>query len=150
MRDGWLSMPEHRTSKSVKSSGIGLSRQDTRKLHFNLLFFALEAGQNIKNVATVCQKSLWPKTDRPSIQSGVRPTDSPSSLTETQNKYYVDCYDIYSIHSHYKGNHKRGGAAEGRATSFVVATNRVDIIEVNTIFVFRLSKTGRTVGRTYF
>ena len=58
---------------------------------------------------------------RPSIQSRVRPTDSPSSLTETQSKYCVECYDIYSIHSHYKGNRKRGGAAEGRATSFVVA-----------------------------
>ena len=42
-------------------------------------------------------------SDRPSIQSRVRPTDSPSSLTETQNKYCVECYDIYSIHSHYKG-----------------------------------------------
>ena len=29
--------------------------------------------------------------------------------------------DIYSIHSHYKGNHRRGSAAEGRGTSFVVA-----------------------------
>ena len=60
-------------------------------------------------------------SDRRSIQSRVRPTDSPSSLTETQNKYCVDSYDIYSIHNHYKGNHKRGGAAGGRATSFVVA-----------------------------
>ena len=32
----------------------------------------------------------------------VCPTDSPSSLTETQNKYCVECYDIYHIHSHYK------------------------------------------------
>ena len=30
-------------------------------------------------------------SDRPSIQPKVRPTDSPSSLTETQNKYCVDC-----------------------------------------------------------
>ena len=53
-----------------------------------------------------------------------RPTDSPpSTLTDMQDKYCVDCYNIYSIQSHYKGNHKRGGPAEGRATSFVVATN---------------------------
>ena len=43
-------------------------------------------------------------------------------------------------------------AAFGRATSFVVsfvvATNGADIVAVNTIFVLRLSKTGRTVGRT--
>ena len=42
--------------------------------------------------------------------------------------------------------------AFGRATSFVVsfvvAINRVDVVAVNTIFVLRLSKTGRTVGRT--
>ena len=55
-------------------------------------------------------------SDRPSIQSRARPTDSPSRLTETQNKYCVGCYDIYSIHSHYKGNHKGG-----RAAPFVVA-----------------------------
>ena len=29
--------------------------------------------------------------------------------------------DIYSTHSHYKGNHRRGAAAEGRGSSFVVA-----------------------------
>ena len=60
--------------------------------------------------------------------------------------------EIYSIHSHYKGNHKRGGAASGRASSFavsfVVAVNRVDVVALNTIFVLRLSKSGRTVGRT--
>ena len=32
--------------------------------------------------------------------------------------------------------------------SFVVAMNRVDVVALNTIFVLRLSKTGRTVGRT--
>ena len=72
----------------------------------------------------------------PVIQSIVRPTDCPSSLTATQNKYCVECYDIYSIHSHYKGNHKR------------VAMKRVDVVALNTIFALRLSKTRRTVGRT--
>ena len=33
----------------------------------------------------------------------------------------TDCYNIYYIHSLNKGNHKRGGAAEGGATSVVVA-----------------------------
>ena len=92
-------------------------------------------------------QSLVCPSDRPSIQSRARPTDSPSRLTETQNKYCVGCYDIYSIHSHFKENHKRGAAAEGRAT-FVVAMNRVDVVAVNTIFVLRFSKTGQTVGRT--
>ena len=39
----------------------------------------------------------------PSIQSGVRPTGHPSRLTETHSKYCAECYDIYSIRSHYKG-----------------------------------------------
>ena len=55
--------------------------------------------------------------------------------------------DMYSVHTHYKG-----GAAFGSGTSFVVsfvvAMNRVDIVALNTIFALRLSKTGRTVGRT--
>ena len=32
--------------------------------------------------------------------------------------------------------------------SFVVAMNRLDVVALNTIFALRLSKTGRTVGRT--
>ena len=38
---------------------------------------------------------------------------------------------MYSIHSHYKGNHKRGAAAGGRGISFVVAAiNRVDVFDL--------------------
>ena len=37
------------------------------------------------------------------------------------NKVNDKVNDIYSIHSHYKGNHRRGAAAEGRGTSSVVA-----------------------------
>ena len=48
-------------------------------------------------------------------------------------------------------HHKRGAAAFGRGTSFVVsfvvAMNRVDVVAADTIFVLRLSKSGRTVGR---
>ena len=44
-----------------------------------------------------------------------------SNHTDMQDKYCGDCYDINPIQSQYKGEHKRGGAAEGRATSFVVA-----------------------------
>ena len=39
------------------------------------------------------------------------------------NKVNVKVNDIYSIHSHYKGNHRRGAAAGGRGTSSVVAAN---------------------------
>ena len=36
----------------------------------------------------------------------------------------------------------------GDAATFVVAMNRVDVVAADTIFVLRLSKSGRTVGRT--
>ena len=43
------------------------------------------------------------------------------TITDMQDKYCGNFYDIYLIQSQYKGNHKRGGAAEARATFFVVA-----------------------------
>ena len=70
------------------------------------------------------------------------------TITDMQDKYCGDCYDIYPIQSHNKGNHKRGGAAEGRATSFVVAAagrhlcilalNGVNIVAVTTILVLHV------------
>ena len=50
-------------------------------------------------------------------------------------------------------HHKRGGAAIGRASSFVIffvmAFNRVGIVAINAIVVLHVVKTGRrTVGRT--
>ena len=78
------------------------------------------------------------------IQSHMfRPT-----ITDMQDKYCGDCYDIYTIQSQYTKvaacgrHHKRGGAAFGRATSFVVsfvlALNRVNIVAVTTILVFHV------------
>ena len=49
-----------------------------------------------------------------------------SNRSDMQDKYCGDCYDIHRIKSQYKRNHKRDGAAEGRATSFVVAANGHD------------------------
>ena len=73
----------------------------------------------------------------------LRPT-----ITDMQDKYCGDCYDVYPIRSQYKGNHKRRGAADGRATSFVVAVegrqlrvlalNRVNIVAVTTILVLHV------------
>ena len=70
------------------------------------------------------------------------------TITDMQDKYCGDCYDIYLIQSHYKGNHKRGGAAEGRVTSFVLAAegrhfcvlalNKVNIVAVITILVLHV------------
>ena len=44
-----------------------------------------------------------------------------SNHTDMQDKYCGHRYDIHPIHSLNKGNHERGGAAEGRVTSFMVA-----------------------------
>ena len=46
------------------------------------------------------------------------------TITDMQDMYCGDCYDIYLIERQYKGNHKRGGAsfvvaAEGRRPQIV-------------------------------
>ena len=56
-------------------------------------------------------------SDEHDVQSHMfRPT-----ITDMQDKSRGHCYDIHPSQGQYKGNHKRGGAAEGRVTSFVVA-----------------------------
>ena len=70
------------------------------------------------------------------------------TITDMQDKYSGNRYDIYLIQCQYKGNHKRGGAAEGRVTSFVVAAagrhlcilalNKVNIVAVTTILVLHV------------
>ena len=65
-----------------------------------------------------------------------------------QDKYCGDRYDIYRIQSRYTKvaafgrHHKRGGAAFGRATSFVVsfvlALNKVNIVTITTILVLHV------------
>ena len=67
------------------------------------------------------------------------------TITDMQDKYCGNCYDIYRIQSKYTNvagfgrHHKRGGAAFGRATSFVVsyvlALNKVNIVAISTILV---------------
>ena len=44
-----------------------------------------------------------------------------SSITDMQHKYCCNCWHIYLVRAQYKGYHRRGGAAEGRATFFVAA-----------------------------
>ena len=67
------------------------------------------------------------------------------TITDMEGKYCGNRYDIDLIQSHYTKvaafgrHHKRGGAAFGRATSFVVsfvlALNKVNIVAVTTILV---------------
>ena len=69
-----------------------------------------------------------------------------SNHTDMQDKYCGHCYDIHPIQSQYTKvaacgrHHKRGDAAFGRATSFVVSfvlpLNKVNIVEVTTITVY--------------
>ena len=69
-------------------------------------------------------------------------------LSATTSTLVIATTKVAAVGRHYK----RGAAAPGQETSFVVsfvvAMNRVDVVALNTIFVLRLSKTGRTVGRT--
>ena len=44
-----------------------------------------------------------------------------SNHTDKRDKYCGVCYDIHFIRRQYREKYRRGGAAEGRATSFVVA-----------------------------
>ena len=46
-----------------------------------------------------------------------------SNHTDMQDKYFSHCCDNRPIQNQYKQNHKRDGAAESRATAFVVAAD---------------------------
>ena len=95
-------------------------------------------------------------TDHPSNRESVRPTvrlfllrrKANIVLSATTSTLFITTTKV----APFGRDHKRGGAAFGRATSFVVsfvvAVNRVDVVALNTIFALRLSKTRRTVGRT--
>ena len=84
-------------------------------------------------------------------------TNMMSNHTDMQDKYCGHSNDIHPIQSQYKGNHRRGGAAEGRVTSFVVAAagrhlcilalNRVKIVAVPTIHVVHVGVIGHHVPR---
>ena len=79
------------------------------------------------------------------------------TITDMQDKYCGDCYDIHPIQSQYAKvaaagrPHKRGGAAFGRATSFVVsfllALNRVNVVAVTTRLVLHVGVIGHHVPR---
>ena len=51
----------------------------------------------------------------------VQVNDNKVNVKVNVNKVNDKVNDIYSMHSHYSENHRRGAAAEGRGTSFVVA-----------------------------
>ena len=82
-----------------------------------------------------------------------------SNHTDMQDKYCGDCYDIHPIQSRYTKvaacgrHHKRGDAAFGRATSFVVsfalALNRVNVVAVTTILVLHVGVIGHYVPSHY-
>ena len=75
------------------------------------------------------------------------------TISDMHDKHYGDCYDIYLIQCQYTkvaafgGHHKRGDAAFGRATSFLVsfvlALNRVNALAVTTILVLHVGVIGQ-------
>ena len=77
----------------------------------------------------------WMNNDQTMNELRVRPTDSPFCLTETQNKYCVECYGIYAVQSHYK------------VSAFDL--NRVDL-QHSTQYLLCVSvrRDGLSVGRT--
>ena len=100
-------------------------------------------------LAKVKSSGAWPL-------GGLRPPKPPcfqshmfrTTITDMQDEYCGDCYDIYIIQSQYTKvaafgrQHKRGDAAFDRATSFVVsfvlAVNNVHIVAVTTILVLHV------------
>ena len=82
-----------------------------------------------------------------------------SNHTDMQDKYCGHCYNIHPIESQYTKvaacgrHHKRGDAAFGRATSFVVsfvlALNRVNVVAVTTILALLVGVIGPHVPCHY-
>ena len=95
-------------------------------------------------------------TDHPSNRESVRPTVRPVLLRRKS------CIVLRArIRALFKAHTQETTKEEPRpkaaapllwwrpkAATFVVAMNRVDVVAADTIFVLRLSKSGRTVGRT--
>ena len=95
-------------------------------------------------------------TDHPSNREPVRPTVRPDLLRRktnivsaaTTSTLFIATTKVAAFGRH----HKRGAAAFGRGTSFVVsfvvAMNRVDVVAADTIFVcVSVSPDGLSVGR---
>ena len=94
-------------------------------------------------------------TDHPSNRESVRPTVRPVLLRRTTNIVLSATTSTLFIATTKETTKEvaRPKAAllllwwQPTAATLVVAMNRVDVVALNTIFVLRLSKTGRTVGR---
>ena len=95
-------------------------------------------------------------SDGPSIRSTVRPTDSPPVLLRCKISTVLTAtiFTIFTVSIKVAAcgrHHKRGGAAFGRATSFVVsfvlALNSVNIVAVTTIIVVHVGVIGYHVPR---
>ena len=91
-------------------------------------------------------------TDHPSNQESVRPTvllrrKANIVLSATTSTLFIATTKVAAVGRH----HKRGGAAFGRATSFVVsfvlALNRVNVVAVTTILVLHVGVIGHHVSR---
>ena len=95
-------------------------------------------------------------TDHPFTRESVRPTVRPVLLRRKTNIVLTATTSTLFIATTKETTKEvpRPKAAppllwwRPTAATFVVAMNRVDVVALNTIFVLRLSKTGRTVGRT--
>ena len=71
-----------------------------------------------------------------------------SNHTDMQDKYCGHSNDIKPIQSQYKGNHRRGAAANGRHLC-MLALNRVNVVAVTTMRVLHVGVIGRHVPCHY-
>ena len=118
--------------------------------------FAFWAGRGQRNIEPDKRETA---SDRPSIQSKLRPTTARPVLLRRKSYIVLRARILVPRKAHTKvaafdRHQKRGGGAFGRATPFVVsvvcALTGASILALNTIYDLRLSKTGRTVvGGTF-
>ena len=93
-------------------------------------------------------------TDHPSNRESARPTVRPVLLRRKScivlRARIRALFKAHTKVAAFGRHHKRGGAAFGCATSFVVsfvlALNRADIVAVNAILVLHVGTTGRRTG----
>ena len=106
--------------------------------HFLITFLKRACQSQILGLVTIG----GPAAPKPScFQSHIFRT----TITDLQDEYCGDCYDIYIIQSQYTKvaafghHHKRGDAAFGRATSFVVSF----------VFILRGARSYFTLASTF-
>ena len=113
-------------------------------------------ASTLRSLETKLERPSVRPTSHPSNRESVRPTVRPVLLRRKTNIVLTATTSTLFIATTKETTKEvpRPKAAapllwwRPKAATFVVAMNRVDVVAADTIFVLRLSKSGRTVGRT--